>query len=252
MRRYSLLLVALATPVNLSCGATRSGGTGSEPPPAWENALKSLGTLGNSVYSFRFDAAAPAQPYFQVGVHDASAEVACARYTGTDPGPSEFWFLETIIFDLQTGPHDVVVASPQGAPSPTGTVTLLHRNDNAYVDSYEALAGTINVDFAPSLQESKLGSRLSGSIDADFPLHALQEVMCHGGRASGPDATVHQECTCRDDNNQRSSCIPPPGLVRCCYDVESPRIHVRVPFAAVPCPGMCKYATGLPDYCLGI
>lgn len=223
--------------------------SGSRPSSPWENALTSLETTSSGVYSFRFDAPQPAEPYFRLGVHGTSATAACGRYDGSIVGSADFWFLDVAIFDLRIGPHGIVLASPRGAASPTANVTLLHRSNNAYADSYDALGGTVTVDSAPSPQEFKSGSRLTGSIDADFPMHAFEEVVCHGGISATPDATMQEECTCRDDHDQRTTCVPAPGMTRCCYDYASARIRIHVRFSALTCSAMCKYAIGLPDYC---
>ncbi len=215
----------------------------------WQEAVTGLQAGGQAVYSFRFDGAPPAGAFYKLAIHDVEAGLACARYSADSAtgDAAEFWEVAVDVNDGALGDHVIGTARRDRSPTKTANVTLLHRKGGLWVETYAALGGSVEVTAAPTPAEAKAGRRLTGTVEADFPLHAMQEVVCQAGiSADGGDQ--FSRCTCKDANDVVTSCTPVDGK-NCCYDSTSPRTRVSFVLSAVSCPAMCAWLAGLPDYC---
>ncbi len=216
----------------------------------WQNSLSSLASSDTGVYSFRFDGAPPDGAFYRFSIHDVSASAACERYSGGVGG--EFWYLEANVNDTLPGDHAITLVQRHYVPTHTANVTLLHRQNGAFVDESDAVSGTVTLSSTPSAADANAGAKLEGHVEADFPVHALTEVSCQGGQAVG-STTVESSCTCRDDHGQTSTCVPANPGQGCCHDLSSSRVHASFDLKAAPCGAMCAFAAGLPGaYCESI
>lgn len=249
-KRFRALVVVAASGSVLACKGTAELQPSAQA--AWRDQLERLASKSTGLYSYRFVDAPPTGAFFRVGVHLEPPTQACSRYAGTADGSADFWFLAIDIQDLNPGAHNISLKKRTDGPVSAANVTLLHRKNDAYVESYDALGGVLQVDSAPSIDQSKDGTVLAGSVDAEFPLHALQEVRCFGGMVAGSDAAAAQNYMCKDDDGLITNCAVPPLTVGCCHDLGSERIKVHVSLEATPCIDMCAFAAGLPDYCLDL
>jgi hypothetical protein len=249
--RRAFATAVLVTSVQLvSC--SESGTSSSMVASSWRDQLLALARGNVGVYSYRFVGPPPEGAFFRVGLHAESTADACSRYAGTGPASRDFWFLALDVNDLGPGPHQISLDRRHDAPLATANVALLHRQDDVYAEQFDALWGTVSIDAAPSLADSKRGSKLVGSMDVSFPLHALRKVECFGGVAANSDAAPTGGCVCADDRGRRTTCTLSPMALDCCHDFESERVEVHVPIQARPCPQMCAVAVGLPAYCLDV
>ena len=215
----------------------------------WQKALAGLQAGGHAVYSFRFDDAPPKGSFYKLAIHDVEAGLACARYSADSAtgDAADFWEIAVDVNDGVVGEHAIVTARRERSPARTANVTLLHWNGGLWVEIYAALGVSVYVPAAATPAEAKAGHRLTGTVEADFPLHAMQEVVCQAGMsADGGDQ--FSRCTCKDANDVVTSCAPVDGK-NCCYDSTSPRMRASFSFSALSCPAMCAWLAGLPDYC---
>ncbi len=235
-----------------SCASGPPQSTASASPVAatWQLGLADLQAAGAAIYSFRFDGPPPEGAFYTLAIHATSAEAACARY-GADGGAADddFWLLETTVNDGSTGDHKIVLAPRSGTPSATANVTLLHRKQGAFVESYDAVGGTVSLTSNPSPAEAAGGTPLTGRIDAEFPADAVQLVGCEGGQPADGGPAVSW-CTCRHAADGGLSTCVPATVDNCCPDPSGPLVRASIAFTATGCASMCRWAAGLSaDYC---
>lgn len=226
-------------------GPSAPGGGVSAP---WEVALGGLRT-GGAVYSYRYDDGPPEGEFYRLAIHDTTTSAACARYSANSGAldGEDFWALAVEVNDETTGEHSIVTTTDDRTRRKTANVRLTHWKGGFWSEIYAALGGTVRVTSTPTPAGAKVGQSFDGVIEADFPTHAMLEVVCQAG--SSPDGgDPFASCTCRDVGSVVTTCTPTDGE-NCCYDWTSPRTHVTVPFSAASCPAMCARLAGLPDYC---
>jgi hypothetical protein len=247
--RWSARSLGQAILVVQSAACASTSSSGSPVPSSWTAALQDLSS-GSAVYSYRFDGSPPGGTFFRLGVHDVDPTTACARYGSSAPStPSDYWFLDIEVNDTSLGAHEISLVQRDGTASATANVTLLHHRQDATEDAFDAVSGSVAITSAPDPAAARQGANLSGSLEADFPSHALEEVECQGG-VGRDGGGAFSECTCRDSIGTLSTCTPADGGSNCCQDLSSPRVHFSLSFVATSCPNMCRWAAGLSvDYC---
>ncbi len=232
------------------CGCGSAAPSPEAGVPDWNAALKGLGAAQGRLYSWVYDAPPADGAFLRFSLHAATADVACGRYAGTSWSAGDYWYLAIDLNDRNPGTH--VPTDQNGRQPGTARVELLHRRDGAYVEHYFAVGGYMDV-----LATSPEGPGDAGNApvawrgDLEFPIHALQLGACMGGQAVAVDAAPTESCQCLEMDGGTSSCVPDAasGETNCCHDLASPRVHFVVDATAGYCSPMCRYASGLPDYC---
>jgi hypothetical protein len=232
--------VALIAFGDIGCDAKSNSG-------GWEAQLKQLAETGQSVYSFRFDGAPPSGEFYTVAFHGVGAPAACERYATGLNESGDFWFLDLDINDTKLGEHAISLVERAGTPSATANVTLLHRVNDAFVESYKAVGGTVTLSSAPLVADANSGATLEGRIEVDFPTHGVQQLACVGGQARG-SPEIYSSCNCKDDTGRTWTCTPDGGQ-DCCVELGSGSTHASIALSARPCGAMCRWASGIPCYC---
>jgi len=236
--------LSIALVIFLSAGCSKNTSS------SWQEALSSLSSTDTAIYSFRFADAPPNGMFYRFSIHDVSATAACERYTSDAVG--DFWYIEADINDTLLGDHPISLVQREDEPIHTANVSLLHRQNGALVAVYNGVSGTVTLSSTPTTADANAGSPLQGHVEIDFPEHALTEVDCQGAQAAD-SSIVYSSCTCEDDQGKTSTCTPASPGERCCYDLESSRVHASFDLNATPCGAMCAFASGLPaEYCESI
>ncbi len=252
-RRRVRALSILAIVGVIGCGSshpsTAGNGTAGEPSEPWRAALDRLASGGSSTYSFRFMGPPPLGSFYTFAVHDTDVAAACRRYDlSATARDDDFWYVAVTVNDGLAGDHPIRTKQRTGEALATANLTLLHRRENAFVEAYDALAGSVTVIVNPTTEGANAGERLEGRIDAEFPTRPLFEERCGGGGpADGGPSTF--ECDCVDPHGVRSKCVPS-GEETCCRDSTSATFRVSIPFVATHCPSMCRIVAGsTTNYC---
>jgi hypothetical protein len=216
-----------------------------QPDPTWTGALNRLATAATAPFSFRFTGPAPEGAYVHIAVYEASvAARACAQSAGSGT-IADTWYLDLEFGNTVAGTYDVTTLDAIAPKSNRVNVALVHRQNGETVANYPATAGTVTLagdaPIAPSPTD------LGVTIDASFPIDAVQQLGCQGGQ-SRDGALDRTTCSCRSASGETFTCTPTSGFDYCCSDGGASQpftIHVT----ATSCPSMCRVAAGLPDYC---
>lgn len=250
--RGRVLVATVVILVSVGCGSSRAPMETSRDGssvPEWRRVVEALGQSAVSTYSFRFAGPPPEGSFFTLALHatDSSA-AACQRYDLSSPSSDQdFWYIETTVNNQTSGEHVITTVPRKSGPIATANLTLLHRRNKAFVEAYDAIAGSVNIVVNPTPEAARRGDELVGHIVADFPVHPLFEEGCVGGAlVDGGDA--FRECTCKDPSGQRSTCVPS-GEETCCRDPSGGTFRVSISFSATHCSGMCRVAAGAENYC---
>jgi hypothetical protein len=231
--------------------AAGCGHTDATTTDDWQSALGALAAENQSLYSFRFTGPPPDGAFFQaLSLGDGFSGAACAP--DTNAASESYWELTIDLGGTVAGSYRITGDDIVGMSGQAANVTLLHRQNGEYTADYPAVAGTVTLPAAASLDGSVAGQELALTIDAQFPSHAVQRTLCRGGEQILPDgsaASIATSCDCKDAAGVTTTCTPSDGKNNCCIDTQSATVRFTKQLAAAECQSLCRVVVGLPDYC---